>query len=54
MFGEAGIVESLRRLSDLAPEALARAMAEQLHALQAGQRQDDITLVVLRRSAINV
>jgi sigma-B regulation protein RsbU (phosphoserine phosphatase) len=52
MFGEGRLLEALREHVGLAPEALSRAVAEQLDAFQGGQRQDDITVVVLRRSAV--
>jgi serine phosphatase RsbU (regulator of sigma subunit) len=49
-FGEGGLLEALRDRSALAPEPLARSIADHLDRFQSGQRQDDITLVVLRRS----
>jgi serine phosphatase RsbU (regulator of sigma subunit) len=52
MFGEAALLEVLRRHAGLAPAPLIRAIADHLDQYQAGLRQDDITLLVLRRSAV--
>jgi sigma-B regulation protein RsbU (phosphoserine phosphatase) len=49
-FGEAGLVAAVRGIADQHPEPLCRSIAAKLDEFQAGQRQDDITLVVLQRS----
>jgi serine phosphatase RsbU (regulator of sigma subunit) len=44
------LVAAVRGIADQHPEPLCRSIAAKLDEFQAGQRQDDITLVVLRRS----
>jgi sigma-B regulation protein RsbU (phosphoserine phosphatase) len=51
LFGDAALREALRDRASLAPDDLCRAVADVIDEFQAGQRRDDITLLVLRRSA---
>jgi sigma-B regulation protein RsbU (phosphoserine phosphatase) len=48
--GDAGLRDAVRSIAGQHPEALCRAIAAKLDEFQGGQRQDDITLVVLRRT----
>ena len=52
MYGDAALQKALRRHAGLSPRDLCREMAEVLEQFQAGHRHDDITLLVLRRSAV--
>jgi len=54
MYGDAALQKALRRHAGLTPRELCREMAEVLEQFQAGHRHDDITLLVLRRSAVTV
>ena len=52
MYGDAALQKALRRHAGLCPRELCREMAEVLEQFQAGHRHDDITLLVLQRSAV--
>jgi sigma-B regulation protein RsbU (phosphoserine phosphatase) len=50
-FGEAGLIALLQRLHGESVTTICRVILEDVNAYRHGERQDDVTLVALRRSA---